>query len=142
MRTLARLLRTPPADWLLLLEAAVLLTASRAALHRVPIARLMQWLGRRPLPANPAGNRLQAAHRVQWAIRAIARRFPGTFVCFPQSVAAFLMLQRRGIRAVIYYGVDRSPERELRAHTWLDVDGFTVVGGEAAPEFTVIQTFP
>lgn len=142
MRTLARLLRTPPADLLLLLEAAALLAASRAALRLVPIARLMQWLGRRSLPASPAGDSLQAAHRVQWAIRAVARRFPSAFVCFPQSVAAFLMLRRRGIRGVIYYGVDRSPEHELRAHTWLDAEGFTVVGGEAAPEFTVIQTFP
>ena len=82
------------------------------------------------------------AARVRWAILAIVRRNHGSYVCFPQSLAAYAMLWRRGIPSVLHYGVNRSPDNELRAHTWLMLGDMTVVGGEDAPDFTLLGTFP
>lgn len=141
VKTLARILHTPPADLLLLAEAFLLLTAAWLALKRVPLSRLARWL-RSPAPSFRMSAAEQTAIRVRWAILAVARRLPGTFVCFPQSLAAYAMLRRRGIPSVLCYGVNRSPANELRAHTWLKVGELTVVGGEAAPEFTMVSTFP
>jgi len=141
VKTLARILRTPPADLFLLAEAFLLMTAARIALKKIPLERIVQWL-ERPTPSKASPNPGETAIRVQWAIRAVVRRIPGAFVCFPQSLAAYAMLHRRGVAGVLNYGVNRSPENELRPHTWLNVGNFTVVGGESAPEFTLLRTFP
>lgn len=141
MKTLRRIVHTPLTDLLLLAEAAVLLPASWIALKCFPMARLVDWLrapAARSAPANPA----EVAERVRWAILAVARRSPVEFVCFPQSLAAFLLLRRRGVPSVIHYGVARSPEQKLHAHTWLQSGDFIVVGGEAARDFTLIRSFP
>jgi Transglutaminase-like superfamily len=141
VKTLARILRTPPADLFLLAEAFLLMTAARIALRKIPLERIVKWL-ERPMPSKASPNAGETALRVQWAIRAVVRRMPSAFVCFPQSLAAYAMLRRRGVAGVLNYGVNRSPENELRAHTWLNVGNFTVVGGESAPEFTLLRTFP
>ena len=141
VKTLARTLRTPPADLMLLAEAFLLMAAARIALRKVPLERIVKWL-ERPTPRREPSNADEIALRVQWAIRAVVRRMPGAFVCFPQSLAAYSMLHRRGVAGVLNYGVNRSPENELRAHTWLNVGNFTVVGGESAPEFTLLRTLP
>jgi hypothetical protein len=39
----------------------------------------------------------------------------------------------------VVYGVARSPEGELQAHTWLMVGEKTVLGGETAGEFTAVE---
>ncbi|HVJ09546.1 MAG TPA: lasso peptide biosynthesis B2 protein [Acidisarcina sp.] len=141
MKTLTRILHTPPADLFLLAEAFLLLSASRIALKKIPLSRLVGWLRRPASKANPSQSE-QTALRVQWAILAIVHRMPGSFVCFPQSLAAYAMLRRRGISGVLHYGVNRSPDNVLRAHTWLTAGELTVVGGESAPDFTVVSTFP
>jgi hypothetical protein len=141
VKTLVRILHTPPADLFLVVEAFLFMAAARIALKRIPLERIAKWLQH---PASPqrTPNTYETARRVEWAIRAIVRRMPGRFVCFPQSLAAFGMLRRRGIAAVLNYGVNRSPANELRAHTWLTVGEQMVVGGEMAPEFTLVRTFP
>ena len=141
VKTLARILSTPPSDLLLLAEAFLLLHASRIALKRIPLSRLVDWL-RRPGHGYDVLESEKTAIRVRWAILAVARRRPGSFVCFPQSLAAYAMLRRRSIPSVLNYGVNRSPSNELRAHTWLKVGELIVVGGEEAAEFTVVSTFP
>ncbi len=141
MKTLSRILRTPPADLFLLAEAFLLMAAARIALRKIPLEKIVKWL-ERPMPSKASRNAGETALRVQWAIQAIVRRTHGAFVCFPQSLAAYAMLRRRGVAGVLNYGVNRSPENELRAHTWLNVGDFTVVGGESAPEFTLLRTFP
>jgi hypothetical protein len=49
------------------------------------------------------------------------------------------MLRWRGVPGTIVYGVARSPEGELTAHTWLTVGERIVLGGEAAGDFTAIE---
>jgi hypothetical protein len=141
VKTLARIFRTPPTDLLLVAEAYVMLFTARLALRRIPLAKLVEWL-RSPAPVRNVTAAELTAARVRWAILAVVRRNQGAFVCFPQSLAAYAMLWRRGIPSVLHYGVNRSLDNELRAHTWLMLGEMMVVGGEDAPDFTLLSTFP
>jgi hypothetical protein len=50
-----------------------------------------------------------------------------------------VMLRWRGIPSTIVYGVKRSQDGELMAHTWLMVGDAMVLGGDAAWEFTAME---
>jgi hypothetical protein len=52
------------------------------------------------------------------------------------------MLHRRGIPSVLHYGVAREREGDVAAHVWVTVGGRAVIGGEEAPRFTCLATFP
>ena len=70
---------------------------------------------------------------------AVTRHSVVEFVCFPQTLAAFLMLRRRGVPSTIVYGVGRSAEGTLIAHTWLEAGDRIVTGGEASAGFAAIE---
>jgi hypothetical protein len=78
--------------------------------------------------------------RIRWAVLTVARYGPLSFVCFPQALAAHAMLRRRGIASIMHYGVRRSADRQLRAHTWLEVDHRMLLGGESALLFAPIHS--
>lgn len=138
----SRLFALSPADAALLAEAAALLVFFRVALRFFSVQRLTAWMGGRAAGELPGGERRrQAIRRVEWAVGAIVRHAPFTFVCFPQSLAAYFMLRRRHVGSKLFYGVTRE-ERILTAHTWIKVDERTVVGGEAEARFTVLAIFP
>lgn len=124
-------------------EALVLLAAFRIALACVPVRRIIAAITQRRVDEAAAaqdtnGTQL-TARRVQWAVCAAACHSPVEFVCFPQALAGYTMLRRRGISSTLVYGVARSSEGELAAHTWLTVGEHTVLGGDAAREFTAIE---
>ena len=139
-----RIRQLAPADIALAAEAVCMLTFFRAALNFLPTQRLTTWMDRYDRKA--AGDSIsdgqpRRSSRVQWAIEAVARHAPLTFVCFPRSLAAYFMLRRRHIVSKLFYGVAHGADR-LTAHTWVKVGDCTVVGGEAESQFTVLHTFP
>jgi hypothetical protein len=53
------------------------------------------------------------------------------------------MLRSSGIDAVLHYGARHHPVTgKLEAHVWVTVDGRAVAGGEDAPQFAEIATYP
>jgi hypothetical protein len=82
---------------------------------------------------------IEIARRVRWAIEAVARHSPIAFVCFPQTLAGYTMLRRRGVQSTMVYGVARSPASRLTAHTWLMVGDKVVLGGEGSAQFTPVE---
>jgi hypothetical protein len=87
----------------------------------------------------PAGGS-DIVERIRWAVLTIARYGPLSFVCFPQALAAHAMLRRRRIGSIMHYGVRRSADRQMRAHTWLEVDHRMLLGGESAVLFAPIHS--
>jgi hypothetical protein len=138
-----RIKRLSRADIALAAEAACMLTFFRAALNFLPTQRLTMWMDRydRGQPSISPAMAGETIGRVQWSIDAVARHAPLTFVCFPRSLAAYFMLRRRHIVSKLFYGVAREAD-QLTAHTWVKVGDWTVVGGEAESQFTVLHTFP
>jgi hypothetical protein len=130
------------ADLLLAAEAAVLLMIFKLCLALLPVRRILGAVtrGRRgEVDAARSDETIDFARRVQWAVSAVARHSIVGFVCFPQALAAYVMLRSRGVASTIVYGVARSGDDELMAHTWLMVGDAMVVGGEAAAEFTEVD---
>lgn len=138
-----RLWRRRPADLALVIEAVCMLSFFRVALNFLAVEKLTSWMGNveqaQAVPVSPA--RSKTLQRIQWSIGAAVRHAPVTFVCFPQCLAAYFMLRRRGIASRLFYGVMRDA-RQLKAHTWVKVGERTVVGGEVEDQFTVLTTFP
>jgi hypothetical protein len=126
-------------DRKLLFEAFAFLLIARAALALLPVRWIFRWL-EQPTQQSSGAPAPEAAERVRWAILAAARYGPLQFVCFPQALAAHAMLRRRGILSVMHYGVRRSVDRRLRAHTWLEVDHRMLLGGESAALFAPIHS--
>jgi hypothetical protein len=132
-----------PKKWLLL-EAFATLVMARCSLVLVPVRRIFRWMespvGRpaRSVPTDAAQS--DAIERIRWAVLTVARYGPLSFVCFPQALAAHAMLRRRGISSIMHYGVRRSADRRMRAHTWLEVDHRMLLGGESAVLFEPIHS--
>jgi hypothetical protein len=136
-------LRLSGSNWLVLTEAILSLIASSVAIRILPFrqtAELMQTRSRRMEPDSSEHDRLIAQCR--WAVRTWADRVPWRAVCFQRGLALHLMLRRRGIRSILHYGVAQGREEGLRAHVWIDAGGRTVLGGEEAPQFTCLASFP
>lgn len=145
MTLLAKVVRRGPADLLMVAEALVLLAFFRVGLAVVPVRRIIGAVTHGKAEAKQVdagridGRELYAAQRVQWAVVAVARHSLVEFVCFPQTLAAYTMLRWRSVQSTIVYGVARSPEGELIAHTWLEVGDGVVTGGDEAAGFAVIE---
>lgn len=131
-------------DRLLLAEAATALAAAALAIRLLPFRTVV---GRdEGLSGSAAATSPQQAwrqiDRVHWAIQAAARRLPLRLVCFQKGLALHRMLHRRGIASELHYGVAQGGERGLSAHVWVTYGGRDVIGGEEAPRFTRLATFP
>jgi hypothetical protein len=148
---LTSIARRTPAETLLAIEAFLLLAVFRACLALVPVRRILRAIThtRSEAPTDsapqiateesPAGRDLAQALRVRWAVEAATRNSAAKFVCFPQTLAGYTMLRLRRVPSAMVYGVARSPEGELIAHTWLTLGDRIVLGGEGSNAFTPVD---
>ena len=132
--------RYTPANIGLAMAAVARLAQASIAIRRLPFARAVR-LGSVQL-ARPPQNPADRVIRVVWAVRAASARVPWRTMCFPQALAAQLMLRRAGIDARLHFGAALEPDKGMEAHVWVTVDGQTVIGGEQAPRFGKLYTVP
>jgi hypothetical protein len=137
-----RLKRIAWRDRLLLIEAAAVLAVASMAIQLMPfrrvvgaVARGVEGRGARPVSFGEI-------ERARWAIEACARRLPWKIVCFQKGVAMQTLLRRRGIATALHYGVAQDAERGLSAHVWVTHAGEAIIGGDRAPDYTCLATFP
>ena len=121
----------------LLVSAVALVTAVRIGVLMCGFRRLrraLAWLGRRratvPLPPE----------RIEWAVRAAARRVPGGSTCLVQALAAETLLVRHGHVAEFRIGIARAGEG-VEAHAWLERNGHPVFGNPG-PAHVVLPPLP
>jgi hypothetical protein len=126
-----------------LLEAILWLAVAGIAIAVLPF-RHVGLLAARPIhrPKLPRQARLSKVQRIRWAIIATSARAPWRALCFQQGLAAQLMLRRRGIPSVLYYGAAQDDESGLYAHVWVRDGDVDVIGAENAYRFAVLATFP
>jgi hypothetical protein len=74
------------------------------------------------------------------AVAGVARRAPFRALCFEQGLTVQRMLRRRGLPAVLHYGIGAGAPP--RAHVWVSLDGEIVHGGELAPQFQEVGQWP
>ncbi len=93
-------------------------------------------------PFNSAFNAQSGIKRsklIAGVINGIATRTPWTSTCLIKAVAADKMLQKRGIRSQLHFGVIKGKGKTLEAHAWLSVEGAVIVGGENHESFVEIK---
>ena len=117
------------ADKWLLLRATGWLAIARIML----VARSFERLSAR-LSATGSSTQIEPdsdlLERVGFAVSAAAGNVPRRSDCFPQTIAARMLLKRYGYASTIHFGVERAGEDVLNGHAWLTC-GETVVTGAA-----------
>ncbi len=138
MHRLRKLLALSWTDRALLLEAALALTATRAALAVIPFRQLVSWLG---LEEGTAGSvDLQVAQKVGWALAVAGNHLPLGSSCLCRAVAGKLMLDRRHVPCAVVLGV-RGPGRDFAAHAWLRAGDLIVSGAGTAADYAELARF-
>jgi asparagine synthetase B (glutamine-hydrolysing) len=131
------------ADRLLLGETVIFLALASVTIAILPF-RVVAFLasGRWLPPRTPPASRTDAVARIRWAVSAMARRVPFRAVCIHQGLAAQIMLRRRGIPSLLYYGAAQDKALGLIAHVWVRDGELDVTGCEEAPRFALLARFP
>ena len=128
MTRLARWVRSPWDDKLLLAEIAALSLLFRGVMVWAPFATTQRLAAR--LAARSRGStgpRARDAARVGWAADGVGRTLP-MVSCLSQALAAHVLLVRAGHEAEIKIGVTRGSDRRFVAHAWVELDGNVIVG--------------
>ena len=130
-------------DRLLLLEAVLFLAFAGFAIAVLPFRHVGRLAARATRPTEVSSQeRLDKVRRIRWAIISVAARVPWRARCYQQGLTAQLMLRRRGIPSVLYYGAAQDDRSGLHAHVWVRDGDVDVVGGEIAHLFSVLAAFP
>ena len=104
-----------------LCEASILLLLSNACVKAIAFRHIDGFLRSR-WNDDIEGNidQEQVIRLVQRSISRAANVLPWKSLCLSQSIAKFIMLRRRGIRATLFAGVRFSGDFALDAHAWVD----------------------
>lgn len=125
---------------LVLAEALAAIASASIAIRFLRFERAVR-LGSRGLGrARPDPGEI--CRETRWGVIAAASRVPWRAVCFQQGLALQWMLRRRGVDAVLHYGIGHDANADLAAHVWVEADRAIILGAEDAPGFTSVATFP
>ncbi len=130
-----------PRKQLLLAEALLALAAAAAAIRFLPFRRAVR-MGSNALAPTAAGARDAILRESRWSVEAAATVAPWRTVCFQKGLALQWMLRRRGIEAVLHYGIRKQGPGEIEAHVWIAAEDRIVIGEEAATGFKSVTSFP
>lgn len=127
-----------PRHWSLIAEAGAALAAASAATRILPFKRFIR-LGALPVRRSKPLDELELAHIME----ALGRRMPFRALCLQQGIAFQWMLRRRGIDAVLHYGISL-PEGggDMLAHVWVSVDGKVLLGHREREGYAEVARYP
>ena len=125
---LARFSELDGADKRLLLRAVAWLAVARLMIVAVPFNRLAARLSA-DIPTEKDGQNPEFFQRIGRAVSTAAGNVPWRSDCFPQTIAARMLLKRHGYASTIHLGVERVGDSDLAGHAWLTCGGTVVTGG-------------
>src|SRR5262249_19689310 len=103
-----------------LCEAAILLFLSNVCVKAIAFRHIDRFLRRCWNEEIQSGIYYeQEITLVQRSISRATNALPWKALCLSQSIAQFIMLRRRGIRAILYAGVRVAGHSTLHAHAWV-----------------------
>jgi len=137
-------------EYRLFIEAWFFLAIARTLIFWIPFRKLLPLIGRQlsqeeadmAVSAQVASNDL--FELIQISIRRACCRSPWRTKCFEQALSVRMMLRRRGIKSIVYFGVRKSlsdQKETLEAHAWLICSGVVVTGSENNSTFTIVGRF-
>ena len=128
MRTIRRFFFHSFADKILLVKATIIVVLVRLGLKLLRYQTLTTILDKTSKAKTPTQQDDAFIDRVVWAVSAASKFVPVDASCLTQALAAKAILDRRGIRGALRFGVVKDPEGELLGHAWLEIDGRVVIG--------------
>ncbi len=128
------------ADKWLFLRAVTWLAVARLMLIFIPFRRLSERLST-DAGASDAQPEQDFLKRVSFAVAAAANNVPWRSDCFPQAIAARILLRRQGYASTIHLGVEKTSPDAVVGHAWLTCGDTVVVGGEDLDRYTEIHRF-
>jgi hypothetical protein len=101
-------------------EAGILLLLSNLSIKTIPFKQIYRflhanWNTRTRVVLDSAEN----VELVMLSLSRAANLLPWKSQCLSRSIAAFVMLRRRGIPAVMFVGVKSLEDSSLLAHAWV-----------------------
>src|SRR4051812_12665034 len=109
---------------ILLLQAALVVLAVRVGLWLLPSRWVVQSL-KQPKPRSSRGSASVA--QIVRSVGAVSKRVPRA-TCLTQAIAAQVLLAHYGYSPIIKVGAARTEGPGWRAHAWVEVDGYPVIG--------------
>lgn len=136
-------LQLPRSERILLIEALCALGRARLALILRPFRRIAASLGEigAESAASVSPEHDAIARQVGWAVETMARHVPWDSLCLAQAIAAWMLLQRRGISWTVYIGVAQNTGKPFEAHAWLRCGERLVTGGNGHEQYQVVASF-
>lgn len=128
-----------PRHWGTIMEAGAALAVASLATRLLPFNCTIR-LGTCSVGARDAKVDGPSVSRI---VDALADRLPLAAVCLQRGLALQWLLHRRGVNAVLHYGVQLcEPEPGLSAHVWVSVDGQVLMGAPQHQAFTEVACYP
>lgn len=84
------------------------------------------------------------AWRIAKVVEAVCKGVPWECKCLVQAVCTSMLLQHYHIPSAFYLGskIDSNDTKKMKAHAWVTVGKYTIIGGEVADEnYIVSATF-
>jgi hypothetical protein len=127
------------ADKWMLIRAAGWLAIARIMMATTPFGRLAARMSTDPgiddSDADP-----EVLQQFGRAVSLAASQVPWRSDCFPQCIAASMLLKRDGYRSTIHIGVERVGDDVLNGHAWLTCGEIVVTGGGELDRYTELHT--
>ena len=113
-----------PRERLYCMEAAVLLLLANLCIRAVAFRHIDRGLRARwdRRPARKPGASVEEIKLVELSVARAERAFGWKDQCLCRSMAAYVMLRRRGVPATILAGARASDGAALQAHAWLQIE--------------------
>ena len=121
-----------------MLRAVGWLFIARLMLAFIPFRRFAQKL-ETDEPRSSREHDPEFLRRVGLAVSRAANNVPWRSDCFPQTIAARMLLKRHGYASTIHLGVERTGEEGLAGHAWLTCGDIVVTGGAELERYTELH---
>ena len=140
MKRLLKFWSLPRREKQLFFEAAITLLLSNLSVRTIAFRHIESFLRARWNDGAVAHgyDRGDDIKLVNISLSRAANILPWKSLCLSRSIAAFIMLRRRGIPAVLYAGVKFLEDSSLSAHAWVRTGGAAIEGNAENSAFTVV----
>ena len=125
---------------LYLAEALAALVGAAAAIQLDPFREALDF-GSVPLRRRVVLP-LETIDELSWSVRSVARKLPFRALCFEQGLALQRMLRRRGVDALLHYGLGKDEADLIEAHVWVTAGDRVVIGEQGLDNFQSVAVFP
>jgi hypothetical protein len=134
--------RRAVAEWILILEAFLLIRMLGLLIRALPFRQLVLLMGLRQTENLILNRRADRSHvaEVRRAVRVAARGTPSKSACLVRALTAKVMLRQCGVTSTLYLGVSTGGP-QLRAHAWLKVGESVVTGEHEMHEYSAVVSF-